>query len=335
MVASYPDTQHRIVLVALPPVQALDVTGPMDVFSMANTLSAKAGKSEPYELLLASPDCMRVTCTSGIAMLAAVDLFDPSLAADTVLVSGGPGPRKSVTNSAWIGGLRDLCLRAKRVGSICTGAFPLAATGLLDRQRVTTHWAHFEEFAIQFPSIELDRDALFVDAGDCHTSAGISAGIDYALALVESDLGRPMALAVARSLVVFLKRPGGQAQFSAQLAAQLGAMDADRFLDLIRWIEQNLALDLTVELMAERLAMSPRNFARRFVEKMQMAPAKYVERMRVDEARRLLTDSELTLARVAERCGFGSVETMRQAFRRHLNVAPADFRARFRSVRAA
>lgn len=330
-----PDTRHRIVLVALPPVQALDVTGPLDVFSMANTLSAGLGKPEPYELLLASPHSMPVTSTSGVSMVPACDLFDPEVKPDTVLVSGGPGPRKAVGNAEWIDGLRTLCLRAGRVGSICTGAFPLAATGLLDRQRVTTHWAHFEEFARQFPSIELDRDALFVDAGDCHTSAGISAGIDYALALVESDLGRAMALAVAQSLVVFLKRPGGQAQFSAQLAAQLSAVDADRFHELTRWIEQNLALELTVELMAERVAMSPRNFARRFVEKMQMAPAKYVERVRVDEARRLLTDSELSLGRVAERCGFGSVETMRQAFKRHLNIAPADFRARFRSVRAA
>jgi transcriptional regulator GlxA family with amidase domain len=326
---------HRIVLVALPPVQALDVTGPLDVFSMANEQAASAGKPPPYELLLASPGRMPVTTTSGVALVPSCDLFDAALAPGTVLISGGPGARQAVGNAEWIAALRALCQRAGRVGSICTGAFPFAATGMLDKARVTTHWAHFDEFAGKFPAIELDRDALFVDAGTCHTSAGISAGIDYALALVEHDLGRAAALAAARSLVVFLKRPGGQAQFSAQLAAQLNAVDADRFHELLKWIEKNLALDLTVEMMAERVAMSPRNFARRFVEKMQMAPAKYVERVRVDEARRLLTDTDLSLGRVAERCGFGSAETMRQAFKRHITIAPADFRARFRSVRAA
>lgn len=331
---SHTRTPHRIVIVALPPVVALDVTGPLDVFGTANALAVDAGRPAPYALRLASPGGEPIATTSGMRMLADEAVADPALAADTLLIAGGPGPRAAVHDRALMASLRALCERAGRVGSICTGAFPLAGTGLLDGQRVTTHWAHFDEFSALFPDIELDRDALYVDTGTCHTSAGISAGIDYALSLIEADLGRAMALDVARNLVVFLKRPGGQAQFSAQLAAQLQALDADRFDELSRWIDAHLANDLSVDILAERVAMSPRNFARRFVEKMRMAPAKYVERVRIDAARRLLTDTDLSLGRIAERCGFGSAETMRQAFRRHINIAPADFRARFRSAKA-
>lgn len=326
--------QHRVVIVALPPVIALDVTGPLDVFSMANSLMAERGKAPPYELRLASPRGEPIASTSGMRMFADCAVLDETVTADTLLVAGGPGARQAVGDAVLMDGLRSLCGRARRVGSICTGAFALAGTGLLDHKRATTHWAHFDEFANLFPSIELDRDALFVDVESCHTSAGISAGIDYALALIESDLGRSMALDVARNLVVFLKRPGGQAQFSAQLAVQSSAVEADRFDELNRWIENNLDKELSVELLAERVAMSPRNFARRFVEKMRMAPAKYVELLRVDAARRMLTDTDLPLARVAQRCGFGSAETMRQAFHRHIRSAPGDFRARFQSTRS-
>jgi len=327
--------QHRIVIVALPPVIALDVTGPLDVFSMANALMAERGKTAPYELRLASPHGEPIATTAGMKMLADCALLDGTVTADTVLVAGGPGARKAPHDPVLMDGLRSLCGRTRRVGSICTGAFALAGTGLLDHKRATTHWAHFDEFASMFPLIELDRDALFVDVEPCHTSAGISAGIDYALALIESDLGRSMALDVARNLVVFLKRPGGQAQFSAQLAVQSSAVEMDRFDELNRWLQDNLALELTVDLLAERVAMSPRNFARRFVEKMGMAPARYVELLRVDAARRMLTDTDLPLARVAQRCGFGSAETMRQAFHRHISSAPGDFRARFQSTRAS
>ena len=323
---------HVVVIVALPPAVALDITGPLDVFGTANSLSVSAGNPAPYAIQLASPDGGPIATTSGLRMLADMPISAPDVSPGTVLVAGGPGARAAVRDQPLLGALRGLCNRAQRVGSICTGAFALAGAGLLDNARATTHWAHFDEFAALFPTVELDRDALFIDTGACHTSAGITAGIDYALSLIEADLGRAMALEVARNLVVFLKRPGGQAQFSAQLAAQLKTADADRFDELARWIDAHMANDLAVEILAERVAMSPRNFARRFVEKMQMAPAKYVERVRVDAARRLLTDSDMTLARIADRCGFGSAETMRQAFKRHINIAPADFRARFRST---
>jgi transcriptional regulator GlxA family with amidase domain len=228
--------------------------------------------------------------------------------------------------------LAALCGRSARVGSICTGAYALAATGLLDGRRATTHWAHFDEFAALFPRVRIDRDALFVVDGPFHTSAGISAGIDSALAMVEADCGRPLALQVARELVVFLKRPGGQSQFGAQLAAESRAEDPERFGALTRWMGQHLAHDLGVEALAERAAMSPRNFARQFARALRMPPARYVQSLRIDAARRLLTDSRLSIERVAERCGFASPEAMRSAFQRALKVSPSDFRARFRSA---
>ncbi len=323
---------HRIVIVAFPPAQMLDVSGPLDVFSMANSRMEATGEPPPYHLLLAAPEAGPLATTSGIALLATHALDDPQLQADTVLVAGGPGARLATHDAATIAALTALCRRAGRVGSICTGLFPLAATGMLDQSRATTHWAHFDEFTAQFPQVQLDRHALFVDEGNCHSSAGISAGIDYSLSLVEADCGRAVALHVARALVVFLKRPGGQAQFSAPLAAATAADDPDRFAALSHWIMDHLADDLSVEILAERVAMSPRNFARRFVEAMKVAPGKYVEQLRLDAARRGLTDSDQSIERVAARCGFASAEAMRLAFKRHLDIAPSDFRARFRTA---
>lgn len=322
---------HRIVILAFPPAQMLDVTGPLEVFSMANNCLRNADKPAAYDVVLAAPAIGPLVTTSGVSLLATHSLLDPTLSADTVLVAGGPGARLA-HESATISALTGLCQRSGRVGSICTGLFALAATGMLDAARATTHWAHFDEFSALFPHIHLDRHALFVNEGSCHSSAGITAGIDYSLALVEADCGRALALQVARSLVVFLKRPGGQAQFSAALAAEMAAEDPDRFASLTQWVMQNLASDLSVELLAERVAMSPRNFARRFVEAMKIAPGKYVELLRIDAARRSLTGGDQSIARIAAVCGFASAEAMRLAFKRHLDISPNDFRARFRSA---
>jgi transcriptional regulator GlxA family with amidase domain len=259
-------------------------------------------------------------------------VYDAALAADTVLLAGGPGARRMPADTRLVGALAALCERTARVGSICTGAFALASTGALERRRATTHWAHFDEFAAAFPNVRIERDALFVSDGKYHSSAGVSAGIDSALAMVEHDLGRAVALEVARDLVMFLKRPGGQSQFSAQLAADVGADDPDRFGELTQWIAAHLDDELTVELLAERCAMSPRNFARRFIAAMQVAPGKYVQMLRIDAARRQLSESDVPVARIAGRCGFASAEAMRLAFQRHLNVTPTDFRARFQSA---
>jgi transcriptional regulator GlxA family with amidase domain len=254
------------------------------------------------------------------------------LRADTLLIAGGPGARASVADRRLVTSLREACERTPRVGSICTGAFMLAATGLLDGRRATTHWAHFDEFAAAFPRVQLERDALFVAQGRLHTAAGISSGIDYALSLVEADLGRAVAQRVAQGLVVFLKRPGGQSQFSAQLVTESAAQEPERFQDLLRWIASHLSRDLSVPALADRVSMSPRNFARRFHDAMAVTPARYVQLLRVDAARRLLTGGRQPVDRVAARCGFASAEAMRVAFQKHLQVSPSEFRARFQST---
>jgi transcriptional regulator GlxA family with amidase domain len=323
---------HRVVIVGFAPAQMLDITGPLDVFAAANGAAVASGLAPPYQIELAAPAAGPLATTSGVPIFASRDVFDPALEADTLLLAGGPGARSMVHDRKLVGALAALCRRTARVASICTGAFPLASTGALEQRRATTHWAHFDEFAAAFPNVRIDRDALFVSDGKFHSSAGVSAGIDSALALVEHDLGRAMALEVARELVVFLKRPGGQSQFSAQLAAEVGAADPDRFGELTRWISEHLDSDLSVEMLAERSAMSPRNFARRFIESMKVAPAKYVQMLRIDAARRQLSGSDLPVARIAGRCGFASAEAMRLAFQRHLNVTPTDFRARFQSA---
>ena len=323
---------HRVVIVGFAPAQMLDITGPLDVFTAANSAAVTSGLAPPYQVELAAPAAGLLATSSGVPIFASRDVFDPALEADTVLLAGGPGARSMAGDVRLVGALAALCRRTARVASICTGAFALASTGALEQRRATTHWAHFDEFAAAFPNVRIDRDALFVSDGKFHSSAGVSAGIDSALALVEHDLGRAVALEVARELVVFLKRPGGQSQFSAQLAAEVGADDPDRFGELTRWISDHLESDLSVEILAERSAMSPRNFARRFIEAMKVAPARYVQMLRIDAARRQLSGSDLPVARIAGRCGFASAEAMRLAFQRHLNVTPSDFRARFQSA---
>ncbi|MFC4161897.1 GlxA family transcriptional regulator [Chitinimonas lacunae] len=322
---------HRIVMVGFPPVQLLDIAGPLEVFSIANDKAEASGGPPPYELIVAAARTGPLASTAGVPLFAAVSVYAP-IEADTLLLAGGRGARQSVRDTTLMEALARWCEQVPRVGSICTGAFPLAATGVLRQRRATTHWAHFDEFAGLFPDVRIERDALFVCDGKFHTAAGISAGIDFALALVEADLGRRLALEVARELVVFLKRPGGQSQFSAQLAAEVDADDPSRFAELIAWMTDHLAEDLSLDRMAERLAMSPRNFSRRFAAAMKTTPARYVQQLRVDAARRLLTDSDLPVARVAARCGFASAEAMRLAFQRHLRIAPQDFRARFQSA---
>ncbi|AVR96341.1 GlxA family transcriptional regulator [Pseudoduganella armeniaca] len=323
---------HRIVILGLPPAQMLDVTGALDVFTIASDIVEAGGGPRPYTVMLAGPEAGPLMTTSGIALHATHGMTDAALRADTLLVAGGRGARAWAGNAELVAALAALCARAERVGSICTGAFALAATGLLDGQRVTTHWAHFDELAARFPALAIDRDALFVSAGKYHTSAGITAGIDFTLALVERDLGTALARAVARELVVFMKRPGGQAQFSTRLLHDASGTAAERFATLTHWIAEHLADDLCVDVLAARLSMSPRNFVRRFTAAMGTTPGKYVLMLRLDEARRLLSEGDLPVAQVARRCGFQSDEAMRGAFQRHVSTSPTAFRARFRSA---
>lgn len=325
---------HRILIVGLPPAQMLDITGPLDVFTIANELSVAMGRPSPYAITLAGPEAGPLMTTSGVALHAAHSVFDASLRADTLLVSGGAGARASANDARLVEALAVLCDQAERVGSICTGAFPLAGTGALDGLTATTHWAHFDEFAAKFPAVRIDRDALFVSAGKFHTSAGITSGIDFSLWLIECDLGRELARAVARELVVFMKRPGGQSQFSTRLMHDAKGDNQDRFEELTNWMAEHLAGDLSVDVLAGRVAMSPRNFVRRFTSVMQVTPGKYVQMLRIDEARRLLTDGDLPITTISARCGFQSPEVMRLCFQRHLKISPMEFRARFQSVGA-
>ena len=329
-----PPSPHRVAIVAFAPVQLLDVTGPLEVFAGANGAAGRAGRAPPYAIEVVAPDAGLLASTSGLPILVKRLPGPRATAPDTLLLSGGPGARAAATDRALVRRLRALCERSPRVGSICTGAYPLAATGLLDGRRATTHWAHFDEFAAFFPRVAIDRDALFVADGRFHTSAGISAGIDSALALVESDLGRAVALEVAQALVVYLKRPGGQSQFSAPPAEPPLAEDADRFAALRRWMVAHLAGDLSVEALAERCAMSPRSFARHFAAATGQPPARAVQSLRLAAARRLLTDGNRSIERIAERCGFASTEAMRTAFQRQWAVSPSEFRQRFRSTAA-
>ncbi|MFI5317287.1 MAG: GlxA family transcriptional regulator, partial [Myxococcota bacterium] len=228
--------------------------------------------------------------------------------------------------------LRRAAPRARRVASICSGTFLLAEAGLLDGRRATTHWAHCAELAKRYPRVAVETDPIFVRDGKLWSSAGVCAGMDLALALAEQDHGRELALTVAQWMVLFLKRPGGQSQFSVGLAAQ--ATEHERIRELQAWAQAHLPADLGIAALAKRAAMSPRNFARVFAREVGETPARWVERARVEAARRLLEESDDGVDAVASRCGFGTAETLRRAFLRQLRVGPAAYRARFRSAAA-
>ncbi len=247
---------------------------------------------------------------------------------DTLLVPGGLGTAQALGDTAYLAAVRALARRARRVASVCSGAYLLAEAGLLDGRRATTHWSECERFARRYPSVDVDADAIFVHDGNCWTSAGVTAGIDLALALVDDDLGRDVALTVARQLVVFMRRPGGQSQFSAQLASQAASRDWLR--DLQAYIAEHTEADLSVAALAARCDMSERHLSRVFTRELGVTPAGYVERARVDIARGVLEQTALGLDAVAGASGFGSVETLRRAFQRSVGVAPSDYRARFR-----
>jgi transcriptional regulator GlxA family with amidase domain len=312
-------------MLAYPAVQLLDVTGPVQVFASANDLAAGAGGARPYELRVVAQGGKSVMASAGVT-LATSPLSKPSEALDTLLVAGGEGVEAAAENPVLVEWVRQRATQARRVASVCTGAFLLAAAGLLDGRRAATHWNYCAKLAQRFPAVRVEPEPIFVCDGPVWTSAGVTAGIDLALALVEEDLGRSMALAVARYLVVFLKRPGGQAQFSAALALQ--AAD-DKFGALHDWINKHLASDLSLSALADQAGMSERSFSRHYAEATGQTPARAIERLRVEAAQRLLSESRLPVKRIAQRCGFGSEETLRRSFHRLIAITPQDYRARF------
>jgi transcriptional regulator GlxA family with amidase domain len=324
---SAPHAVRVIEVLAFPAVQLLDVTGPFQVFASANDIVAEAGGAPPHVLRVVAKDCKDVMASGGLAV-AANPLPRVSTALDTLMIAGGPGVDAASADPALIKWISGRARSARRVASVCTGAFLLAASGVLDGRRAATHWSCCAELARRYPAVRVESDPIFVRDGAIWTSAGVTAGIDLALALVEEDLGRAVALAVARYLVVFLKRPGGQAQFSTALSLQAAE---DRFGALHAWIASHLADDISLPVLARQAGMSERSFSRRYVEATGLTPVHAVERLRVEAARRLLSESRLPVKRISQRCGFGSEETMRRSFLRLLATTPQDYRARFSS----
>ena len=321
----------RVLFVAFPQVGLLDLTGPQTVF-WAATKAMQARGLPGYERINASVDGGLVTSAEGLVLQTEPLAKIRSASVDTIVVPGSPHITDVLDHSdklvAW---LRRASRTTRRTTSVCSGAFLLAAAGLLNEKRAATHWAMCDMLSQRFPAVTVDRDAIFVQQGAVWTSAGVTAGIDLALALVEADCGHAVAMEVARELVVFLKRPGGQSQFSALLQAQ--ADDTASFDELNVWIASHLALpNLTVEFLAEKAHMSPRNFARVYKEKTGRTPAKAVEVFRLEAARRMLEDSKRNVDQIARQCGFGDEERMRVTFQRHLGVAPRDYRRRFAAI---
>lgn len=313
-------------MLAFPSVQLLDVTGPLQVFASANEHVAQAGGTPPYALRVVAKDRSRVTASSGLEI--ATERLSRRGALDTLLVAGGPGVDLAAADPALLEWLRQRVKKARRVASVCTGAFLLGASGALDGRRAVTHWSYCAELARRFPAVRVESDPIFVRDGTIWTSAGVTAGIDLALALVEEDLGRATALAVARYLVVFLKRPGGQAQFSEALSLQSAE---DEFGALHGWIDRHLSGDLSLPRLASQAGMSERSFSRHYSRATGQTPARAIERLRVEAARRMLSETRLPVKSISRRCGFGSEETMRRSFLRLLAATPQDYRSRFGS----
>jgi transcriptional regulator GlxA family with amidase domain len=269
------------------------------------------------------------TSNSGLQFTAHRSLSEVRGDIDTLLVPGGDAVEEGETSAHMVRWLQRAAARSRRVGSVCTGAFLLGRAGLLDGCRVTTHWNWCRRLASLYPQARVDPDPIFIRDGKVYTSAGVTAGMDLALALVEEDHGPQLALQVARQLVLYLRRPGGQSQFSAALSLQ--ASERQPMLELQSWILENLEQPLTVASLAARVAMSPRNFARVFQREMRLTPGRFVERLRVETARRRLQETRLSLKQVARECGFGSLGSMRTVFRRVLGVPPGQYRGHFRS----
>jgi transcriptional regulator GlxA family with amidase domain len=278
---------RTVCIIAFPACQSLDVTGPYEVFAGANQYLASKGKPAAYRVRVASTTALTIKTQSGLQLRAV----------------------------------------SRRVASVCTGAFVLAAMGLLDGKRATTHWAACKELGRRYPRLAVDADPIFVRDGRIYTSAGVTAGIDLALALVEADLGRDIALTIARWLVLYLRRPGNQRQFSVQLQGQVAERDALRRIQA--YARDHLDADLSVERLAERSGMSPRHFARCFKTEVGMTPARYVSQLRTEAARRLLEEGKRPIEQIARDCGFNTPETLRRTFARELKTPPREYRRRF------
>jgi transcriptional regulator GlxA family with amidase domain len=321
---------RHIVLVAVPPVRCLDVYGPVEVFGDANRLHGDASVYK-VDVVSAVEDC-QVASHTELPLLANRVYTDLRGNIDTLLVAGGVGARHRRFEPTFLDWLRKQSQTARRFGSVCTGAFVLAEAGLLDGRRVTTHWNWCRELATDYPRIKVDPDPIYVRDANCYTSAGVTAGIDLALALVEEDLGSALALKIAQMLVVFLRRPSGQSQVSATLTSQ---KTENRALgDLLAWLPDHLQSDLSIHSLARRTSMSPRNFARVFLREVGATPARHIEDLRLEAARRQIERGTETLEAVADKVGYQSAEVLRRVFDRRLGITPGQYRASFGPARS-
>jgi transcriptional regulator GlxA family with amidase domain len=317
---------RRVAIIAFPGVTLLDISGPAQVFAELQEIELP---SASYSLSYLSIAGGLVPTDVGMMIdTAPIGSVRPNQV-DTLIIPGGPGIWELRQDAALMKWIVDTLPKARRVASVCLGAFVLAWTGVLDGKRAATHWRYCPRLADGFPAVRVEPNAIFVKDGRVWSSAGVSAGIDLALAMIEEDFGHTTALDIARRLVVFLKRPGGQSQFSAHLAAQIAS--ETRVQGLQHWILDHLAADLSIAALAGHAAMSVRNLTRVFQSETAVTPTEYVETARLDAARRLLEDTDVPLQRVASRCGFGNTDTMRRTFLRRIGTGPHDYRARFRT----
>ena len=318
---------HRVVMLGFPQAQVLDITGPLEVFARTARwlVEHRRARSPAYLTEFVAARAGPVAMSNGLGLVATrryADVRD----ADTLLVAGGIGWEAAAKDRPMLDWLAGQAKRVQRLGSICNGAMLLAAAGLLDGRPATTHWAYLDRLAALAPKARIDRDALYVQTGNIYTSAGVTAGMDLALALVEQDQGKAVALAVAQELVLFLKRPGGQSQFSRHLAAQ---KRDDLFGELELWMLENSRADLSVESLARRMSMSPRHFARQFRARLGTSPGAYVRRQRVEQARRRIEEGASRLKQVARDCGFPDEQALRRSFQELVGITPTEYRARF------
>lgn len=310
----------------------LDVTGPSEALCIAERI-----REGSYEIELICPGSASrssscgpraIQSSSGLRLLPDRWTDECSGELDTLLIAGGPGVRAALQEEALIEWIRDCSTRCERIASVCTGAFLLAEAGLLDGRKATTHWSACKTLASMYPNVSVELDPIFVRDGNVSTSAGVSAGIDLALSFVEEDLGSEVSLQVAKTLVLFMRRPGGQAQFSSALSSEAGG--GGSLGDLKAWMVDHLDADLSISALSNEVHMSPRHFARVFASEVGMPPGRYVESLRVERAQMLLQSTTRAIEEIAACCGFGTVETLRRAFARRLSVTPSDYRARFR-----
>lgn len=327
------DVTRTIACLVFPDAMSLDITGPMQVFASANVERQRQGLPARYELLLIGETAGPVATSAGLKMVADASWYSiEPMSLDTLLIPGGAGVEQQKRNQPLLDWLRHAEPQVRRLGSVCSGALILAEAGLFDGRKATTHWADLAALS-EYAAIEVQGDRLHTydpadpQAAHLFSSAGVTAGIDLALALVEADLGRALALAVAQRLVMFLRRPGGQTQFSPMLAAPSGSVA--RLAALLEWIPGHLGEDLSIEALAAQAHMTPRTLCRLFSQETGMGPGQYIERVRLEAARNLLLDAQASISTVARLTGFGHPENLRRSFQKHLSVSPRDFFQRF------